>query len=209
MEKASSLIGDDKPAALMAYWMAQQWPNQELWHNEVCCWVKLQLLNGQMAQSVWYESSVSTKICCTSCIKVCHLNLLFITGYLNSYIDKVPWYLSYCKCTILFLYAIWRPAVSTDNGPPILYARKRCVVRLKPNFVLCDPLDLQEGLAVIPVTGTHLVIAMLLDMAMSQGGNITLTRKYMLMRHAYIELAPFTSGGLFEDDGENSVVHKQ
>ena len=46
-------------------------------------------------------------------------------------------------------------------------------------------------------------------MAVSQGGNITPTGKYALMRHAYIELAPFTTGGLFDDDGENNGVGEE
>ena len=74
---------------------------------------------------------------------------------------------------------------------------------------LCDTMDLEEGLAVIPVTDIHSVVAMFPDMAVSQGGNITPTGKYALMRHAYIELAPFTTGGLFDDDGENNGVGEE
>ena len=47
------------------------------------------------------------------------------------------------------------------------------------------------------------------EMAVSQGGDITLTGKYALMRHAYIELAPFTSGGLFDEDGVNNGVDEE
>ena len=74
---------------------------------------------------------------------------------------------------------------------------------------LCDTLDLEEGLAVIPVTDIHSVIAMFPEMAVSQGGDITLTGKYALMRHTYIELAPFTSGGLFDEDGVNNGVDEE
>ena len=74
---------------------------------------------------------------------------------------------------------------------------------------LCDAMDLEEGLAVIPVTDIHSVVAMFPDMAVSQGGNITPTGKYALMRHAYIKLAPFTTGGLFDDDGENNGVGEE
>ena len=74
---------------------------------------------------------------------------------------------------------------------------------------LCNTLDLQEGLAVIPVTDIHSVVTMFPDMAVSQDSNITLTSKYALMRHAYIELAPFISGGLFDNDGENNEVDEE
>lgn len=65
---------------------------------------------------------------------------------------------------------------------------------------LCQPLDLHEGLVVIPVTDIHSVVAMFPEMIASESGNISLTGQYALMRHAYIELAPFGSGGLFDDD---------
>ena len=123
MEKASSPIGDNELAALMVYWMAQQWPNRELWHNKVRRWAKLQLPNGQMARSVWYESSMSMKIRCTSCVEVCYPTLLLMTDYLHSCVDKVLQRVSRRKCTVLLLYAIWRPSVSAGNGPFVLLAR--------------------------------------------------------------------------------------
>jgi hypothetical protein len=87
MEKAPSPIGKDELEALMVHWEEQQWPNQELWHNAVCHWAKLQLPNGQMARSVWYESSVSMNIHCTSCVEVCHPLFVFTTGISHSYVD--------------------------------------------------------------------------------------------------------------------------
>ena len=68
---------------------------------------------------------------------------------------------------------------------------------------LCEALDLREGLAVIPVTDIFSVVAMIPEMVVSEVGNITLTGKYALMRHAFIELAPFSSGGLFDEDDDN------
>jgi hypothetical protein len=68
---------------------------------------------------------------------------------------------------------------------------------------LSDALVGREGLAVVPITDIYSVVAMFPDMAVSQDGSITPTGKYALVRHAYIELAPFNSGGLFDDDNGN------
>jgi hypothetical protein len=74
-EKVPSPVGEDELEALMVYWRAQNWPNGEQWHNALCRWAKLRLPNGQMARSVWYESSVSMKLCHTSCVEVsCHVS---------------------------------------------------------------------------------------------------------------------------------------
>jgi hypothetical protein len=70
---------------------------------------------------------------------------------------------------------------------------------------LCEALDLREGLAVIPVTYIFSVVAMIPEMMVSKAGNITLSGKYGLMRHAFIELAPFNSGGLFDEDDEDET----
>ena len=63
-------LSDDKLLAFKAYWSTQPWPNADAWPNAVCRWVKLQLPNGQKAHSVWYESSVNTKLCRASCVEV-------------------------------------------------------------------------------------------------------------------------------------------
>lgn len=67
---------------------------------------------------------------------------------------------------------------------------------------LCELLDLREGLAVIPITDICSVVAMFPETIVSEAGDITLTGKYSLMRHAYIELASFSTGGLFDEDGD-------
>jgi hypothetical protein len=68
---------------------------------------------------------------------------------------------------------------------------------------LCDPLVGREGLAVVSITDIYSVVAMFPDMKASQDGTITPTGKYALMRHAYIELAHFSSGNLFDEDNDN------
>ena|ERR1700691_6094247 len=64
---------------------------------------------------------------------------------------------------------------------------------------LCNLLDGPDGIAVVPVTAIRSVVAMFPEMEVSPLGQITLTGKFSLMRHAYIELSKF-SDGLFEED---------
>jgi hypothetical protein len=61
----SPIVEDTERRAMMAYWHAQNWP------NAVCRWAKLQLPNGQKARSVWYETSVTTKLHRSLCVEVC------------------------------------------------------------------------------------------------------------------------------------------
>jgi hypothetical protein len=65
---------------------------------------------------------------------------------------------------------------------------------------LCDPLDGRDGLVVVPITAIHSVVSMFPEMEVGQDGHISLTGKFALMWHAFIELASFAPDGLFEDD---------
>jgi hypothetical protein len=65
---------------------------------------------------------------------------------------------------------------------------------------LCNP---QEGIAVVSIMLVHSVVAMFPDTQVEPSGNITLTGKFSLMQHPYIEVAQFTSDNFFEDEEEN------
>lgn len=58
----------------------------------------------------------------------------------------------------------------------------------------------REGIAVISVKAIHSVVAMFPETRVDHSGHISTTGKFSLMRHAYIELARFTSDGLFEEE---------
>jgi hypothetical protein len=68
---------------------------------------------------------------------------------------------------------------------------------------LCNSLDGPDGLAVVPITAIHLVVSMSPETEVSPAGQISLTGKVSLMRHAYIDLAMFSSDGLFDDDDDD------
>ena len=65
---------------------------------------------------------------------------------------------------------------------------------------LSEPLSAHEGLVVIPVTAIHSVISMFPEMCATEDGRILESGKFSLMRHTFLELAPFSNGELFEEE---------
>ena len=68
---------------------------------------------------------------------------------------------------------------------------------------LCKQLAPREGLVVILDTAIHSVVLMFPEMRVTDNGRITETGKFSLMCHAFLELAPFSNGELFEEDDES------
>ena len=62
---------------------------------------------------------------------------------------------------------------------------------------LCDACD---SVVVIPVTSICSVVAMFPDTQVDPSGHISLTGKFSLMRHPYLEVAQFTKDDVFEDE---------
>ena len=63
---------------------------------------------------------------------------------------------------------------------------------------LCDPL---QGLVVISIASIRSVVAMFPEMVIDEDGKVERTGKFSLMRHAYIELAKYSSDS-FANEGE-------
>jgi hypothetical protein len=68
---------------------------------------------------------------------------------------------------------------------------------------LCDPSDGPAGVVVVLVTSIHSVVSMFPDMEVSPSGQISLTGKFSMMHHAFIELTAFSSDRLFDEDYNN------
>ena len=60
-------------------------------------------------------------------------------------------------------------------------------------------MPVQEGLMVVPVSAIHSVVAMFPEMRATDNGEILETGKFSLMRHAFLELADFSNGELFDE----------
>jgi hypothetical protein len=71
---------------------------------------------------------------------------------------------------------------------------------------LSEPLSTQDGLIVIPVNAIHSVVSMFPEMCVTEDGRILETGKFSLMRHAFLELAQFSNGELFEDDDDVDIL---
>jgi hypothetical protein len=65
---------------------------------------------------------------------------------------------------------------------------------------LCDPRDC---VVVLPITSIHLVVAMFPDTHIELCRDISLTGKFSLMQHPYMEVAHFTSDSSFKDKEED------
>lgn len=68
---------------------------------------------------------------------------------------------------------------------------------------LSEPLSAQDGLVVIPVMSIHSVVSMFPETRITDDGRISETGKFSLMCHAFLELAQFSNGELFEDDDDS------
>jgi hypothetical protein len=63
-------VTDAEANAIVKYWEEQGWQNLNAWPRSVKQWSRLQLPNGQKAQSRWYESHSTCPLRKTTCIKV-------------------------------------------------------------------------------------------------------------------------------------------
>jgi hypothetical protein len=70
-------VTEAEAAAILKYWEEMNWPNLDAWPRSVKRWSRLQLPNGQIARSRWYESHSTRPLRKTTCVKVCSRHLLF------------------------------------------------------------------------------------------------------------------------------------
>ena len=205
-EEFPSPLASDELAALKMYWTGQSWPNSNEWPNAVCRWAKLRLPNGQKARSVWHESSAKKDLRCTSCVEVGFFfddrpEILSLMGTLQIRreggicIGNVQFYFYICfgkaqhPLAMVSLFSLPDTEVLSDSSGTVY---------------LCKPLSAPEGLVVLPVTAILSVVSMFPEMRVSEDGVISETGKFSLMRHAFIELAHFSDGGLFDDDDDST-----
>ncbi|KAH9159369.1 hypothetical protein EDB89DRAFT_1887518 [Lactarius sanguifluus] len=183
-EEFPSPLTEDEHATFKIYWREQGWPNVDSWPNAVCRWAKLRLPNGQMARSVWLESNVTTKLRRTSCIKreggtrIGNIEFYF---YIRFGEAQYP-------LAMVSLFSLPDAEVLSDSSGTVY---------------LSESGSAPDGLVVIPVTAILSVVSMFPEMRVSEDGRISETRKFSLMRHAFIDLAHFSNGELFDDDDDS------
>ena len=200
-------LSEDELIAFKSYWGEQKWPNTNAWPNEVCCWAKLQLPSGQKARSVWYKSSVHTKLRRASCVKVIFfyvsLGILLLKGIMQikqeggTHIANVQFYF-YIRfgndrhpLAMVTMFSLPDADVYRD---------------LNETVYLSELLSTRDGIVVIPVTAIHSVVSMFPETRITDDGRILETGKFSLMRHALHELAQFLNGELFEEEDEGCKI---
>ncbi|KAH8996455.1 hypothetical protein EDB86DRAFT_2803935 [Lactarius hatsudake] len=182
-EDFPSALEDDEREALKVYWHAQNWPNADTWPHAVCRWGKLQLPNGQKARSVWQEANVLTKPRRSSCVEVNYNEDLRIANVLYYFYTRFG-----------------------DDRHPLamvnLFSKPDADILSESSGAvhLCDQITERGGVAVVPITAIHSVVAMVPEMRVEASGQIILTGKFSLMRHAYLEVARFASDTVSEED---------
>jgi hypothetical protein len=73
-------------------------------------------------------------------------------------------------------------------------------VDLSKTVYLSQPLSPKDGLVIIPVSAIHLVVSMFPEMCATEDGRILEIGKFSLMHHAFLKLAEFSNGELFDED---------
>ena len=73
---------------------------------------------------------------------------------------------------------------------------------------LCNALEGQDAIKVIPITSIKSVVSMFPDLKVTPNGELVDTQKFALLRHPFIELARYNTEGLFdkEDDKDSDIV---
>lgn len=73
---------------------------------------------------------------------------------------------------------------------------------------LCNALEGQDAIKVIPITSIKSVVSMFPDFKVTPDGELIDTQRFALLRHPFIELARYNSEGMFdeEDDDNTDVV---
>jgi hypothetical protein len=72
---------------------------------------------------------------------------------------------------------------------------------------LCDALEGQDAIKVIPIASIKSVVSMFPDLKVTHDGKLIDTQKFALLRHPFIELASYNTEGLFdEEEGDDTEL---
>jgi hypothetical protein len=70
---------------------------------------------------------------------------------------------------------------------------------------LCNALEGQDAIRVIPITSIKSVVSMFPDLKVTQDGELVDTQKFALLRHPFIELTKYNMDGLFDEEDDNNT----
>ena len=196
-----SPVTEDERKALKLYWHSQGWHNPDTWPHTVCHWAKLQLPNGQIACSVWHETTVESKLCRASCVEVSD-SIFYISHYFINTAAQVIYDNKIDIANVLYFFCLHFGDVQYPLAMIELFSDPDGDVLSESSgtVYLCDPC---KSITIFPITSIHSVVAMFPDMQVDPSGNISVTGKFSLMQHFYIKVVQFTGDHTFEDEEVN------
>lgn len=70
---------------------------------------------------------------------------------------------------------------------------------------LCNILEGQDAIRVIPITSIKSVVSMFPDLKVTPDRELVNMQKFALLRHPFIELAKYNTEGLFDEEDDNDA----
>ena len=135
------------------------------------------------------------------CVEVSDLILHIIRHFINNTV-QVTYDEKICIANILYYFClcfgeVWLPLAMAE-----LFSEPDAEVLSESSgtVYLCDQ---RECLALLPITSIHSVIAMFPNTQVDLSGNISVTGRFSLMQHPYVEVAEFTSDQTFDNEEAN------
>ena len=136
-------------------------------------------------------------MCCATSDLILHIIRHFINNTVQVTYDKKIRIANILYYFCLRFGEVWLPLAMAE-----LFSEPDAEVLSESSgtVYLCDQ---WECLALLPITSIHSVIAMFSDTQVDLLGNISVTGRFSLMRHPYVEVAEFTSDQTFDDEEAN------
>ncbi|KAI0282450.1 hypothetical protein BC826DRAFT_921758 [Russula brevipes] len=174
--------------ALMIYWQHEGWPNRSSWPNVIFRWARLQLPNGQRARSIWSESNTRTSLRQTSCVEINYNGNMRIANVL--YYFYLQFQDQQYPLAVVNLFS---------------FPDTNLLSKSSQTVYICDALEGQDAIQVIAITSIKSVVSMFPDLKVTPGGEVVNTQRFALLRHPFIRLEKYNTGGLFQEDDDNGT----
>ena len=71
---------------------------------------------------------------------------------------------------------------------------------------LCSALEGQKAICVVPVASIKSVVSMFPDLKVTSDGELVNTQRFALLRHPFLELAKYNTGGLLDEEDDDTDI---
>ena len=147
---------------------------------------------------MWHETNVTSKLRRASCVEVSD-SIIHITYHFFNTTVQIIYDKKIRIANILYYFCLRFGDVRYPLAMAELFSDPDAEVLSESSgtVYLCDP---RERIALLPITSIHSVVAMFPDTQVDLSGNISVTGRFALMRHPYIDVAEFTRDQTFDDE---------